>query len=832
MKPVRFSLRQIRREWRSGELGTLAAALVISAAALSAVGSFSQRIERGLTQGANELLAADLVVQSRRIPQSDWVEEAKTRGLATASLVEFPTVAFAGENSLLVQAKAVTDGYPLRGQLLLSDQPYGSEYRADGVPPPGEVWLDARVVVELQANMGDLLELGDSQFRITAVVAAEPDRANSVFSLAPRAMINMQDLEPAGLIGPGSRVSYRFLVAGEPDQIDEFEQWVEPKLEGRQFIQTLEDSQQQVSQALDRAGRFLVLAALTAVLLAGIAVVIAVRQFVQRHLDTVAILRCLGSRQRSVVLAFSLQLLWLGLPALLIGVGAGYLIQNLLVTAMGELIPDGLPGADWRPGVTALATGLLAMLGYGLPPLMRLRDVPPVRVLNRQLGNPSPRRFLGDALVVAFSVALVWIVSGDHRLGLYLSLGVMIASGVLAGVALLLIRALRRLARGRTLGWRFGVANVAKNNRGVLLQISGLGLGLMAIFLLGVVQNDLMRGWRDTLPENTPNYFLINLQPEQVETARAYFEQEQIDSQGLFPMAVSKLKTINGAVPNPDDFESPRARYRIQGNINISWADEFPLANTILEGEWWSASAFEGNEHEISLARSWAETMELGLGDQITFEVGSQEVTGTVTSIREVDWDSFQPNFFVLFSPGAVGEVSRTYISSVFVPDDQFRVVSGLVRQLPNVSVLDVGSILARVRTIIDRVTLTVQVVFVFTLMAGVVVLLAALNSGLIERVHEGAVLRTLGGSSRQLRSAVFSEFAVIGAVAGVLSASLALAVGAVLARQVFEIEFQPTWWLPLLGIIAGGAVIGFTGLLGSRPVLKSPPMATLRRTA
>ena len=827
MKAFSFSLRQARREWRSGELRALAAALAVAAAALSAVGAFTERIDKALNASANELLAADLVVRSRFIPENDWIEEATRRGLQTAQTVQFPSVVFAGDESVLVTVKAVSEGYPLRGQVLLADEPWGDSYAADSVPPPGNVWVAPRIPGELNAPVGSMLELGDLEVRIDATVALEPDRGTGVFDVAPRVMMNYDQIAESGLAGEGSRLRHQVLIAGDPAAVAEFREWLDPKLERGQYFRSLEDSQRQVSNALNRSGRFLRLAALTAVILAGIAVVLSVREFVQRHLDSVAIMRCLGARQTPVLLAFALQLVWIALPALLLGIAVGYAAQSLLVMSMGDLIPDSLPAPGLVPAAASMATGLLALLGYGLPPLLALRQVPPVRVLHRQFDEVRGRAWLAYLAPVAFSIGLIAWQARDPALAGWITAGLAGTLALLATVAFIIIRLLRRLGRGG-ISWRFGLANVSRKGRGTLLQIAGLGLGLMVIFLLGVVQSDLLRGWRNTLPENTPNIFLINIQPDQAEQVRTGIADAGILSQGVFPMATARLAAINGESPKPDDFsDNPRAENRIRGNINISWAEDLPRANTIISGEWWDT---DQDTHQVSLADSWAENLGLDIGDTVTFDVGSQQVTATVSSIREVDWDSFEVNFFILLSPGAVNEVPRTYISSLYVDDGQFPAISSMVRSFPNVSVIDTGSVLQRVRTIIERVSLTVQFVFVFTMLAGVSMLIAALQGGIAERVYEGAVLRTLGGSRRQLQKAVLSEFALMGGVAGLLAASAAVGVGWLLAERVFTIAYSPSWWLPAVGLLAGGIGIALTGLLGSRQVLRTPPAVILRK--
>jgi putative ABC transport system permease protein len=768
-------------------------------------------------------------VRSRFIPEQDWAQEAADRGLLTAMTVQFPSVIFSGDNSVLVTVKAVSAGYPLRGSMLVADEPWGKSRKAADVPPSGSVWVAPRIPGEIDTGVGKTIELGNLEVQIDATIALEPDRGTGVFDIAPRVMMNYADIGESGLIGEGSRIRHQLLISGAPAAIEQFREWLEPRLERGQYFRSLEDSQRQVSNALDRSGRFLRLAALTAVILAGIAIVLSVREFVQRHMDSVAIMRCLGARQRSVLLAFTLELVWIALPALVVGIIAGYLGQSVLVAAMGDLVPESLPAPGLLPALAALLTGLLALLGYGLPPLLALRQVPPARVLHRQFDQARPRQMLGYLAPVGFSIALIFWQAGEAALSLWITAGLAGTLLLLSSVALLIIRSLRRLSRGRGRGisWRFGLANVSRKGRGTMLQIAGLGLGLMVIFLLGVVQSDLLRGWQESLPEKTPNIFLINIQPQQTAAVSAHVQQTGIESQGLFPMATSRLSGINGAMPDPDDFTDQRAANRVRGTVNLSWAEDLPRANKIIAGEWWDP---ERGDHQVSLAQSWAEMFNLGIGETLSFAVGSDTLTATISSIREVDWDSFEANFFILLSPGAVDELPRTYISSMYVADDQFSAITDLVRSFPNISVIDTGSVLQRVRTIIQRVSLTVQLVYVFTVLAGLTMLLAALQGGIGERIYEGAVLRTLGGSRSQLRGAVISEFALMGGVAGFLAATAALIVGWLLAVRVFEIEYDPGLWLPLAGLLGGAAGIALTGLIGSRQVLKTPPAVILRK--
>ena len=818
MKVAALAWRQARREFRAGELRTLSVALVIAVAALTAVAAFSQRVERGLQRSANELLGGDLVVVSRYGIDEAWRTEAIDRGLRAVQAVEFPTVAYRGERSMLVEVKAVDAGYPLRGALEVADTATAPAVRATGIPEPGSVWVDPRVLGQLAAQPGDVLELGDSRFTIQRVIRVEPDRSG-VFDLAPRVLVRRDELAASGLLGVGARAQYRLFVAGAPGTVAAYEDWLEPRLENA-FFQTLERSQQRISSALDRAGRFLSLAALSAVLLAGVALVIAARQFALRHYDTVAILRCLGARQAETLAMLVLELLVIALPAIAVGIALGYLAQLALVAAMGPLIPEALPAADAMPALAGLATGLVALLGFGLPPLYRLRRVPPARVLKRDTG-PAGRDWSLYLVPAVVSVALIYLQAADARLGTLVTIGL---AGTLAAVALLaggVLYLLRRLGNAGSVGWRYGLANVGRRRAANLFQIAALALGTMMIFLLSVIQADLLSSWRQSLPENTPNYFLINIQPGQRAALAGGLERADMTTNGLFPMAVGKLTAVNGSA----EAGSEAASRRWDRSVNLSWSAELPAANELVAGQWWD----DPSVAQVSLVDTWAAERGVGLGDRITFSVGEREVEVEVTSLRAVDWDSFQVNFFILLSPGAGEGMPASYVGSVHVPAGGFDRLGTLLRDYPNVTVVDIGTILQRVRDIIDRVTLTVRVVFIFTVVAGVLVLLSALRAGLAERIYEGAVLRALGGSRAQLRQAVVAEFAVIGAMAGGLAAGAALAVGWLIAREAFQIAYHPSWGLLPLGLALGAAAIVTVGVLGSRRVLTTPPVVVLR---
>lgn len=827
MIALKWSWRQLAREWRAGELRTLAAALLVAVAAMSAVTVFTARVDRAMEAGAAELLAADMAVISRLGLPPEWQTEARNQGLETARVLTFPSVVLSGDRTQLAAVKATSGGYPLRGQLRISQNLFDRGEPTSNLPEPGTAWADARLFSMLELSPGDTVDFGDIQLTLTEVLSYEPDQEGSLFNLAPRLLVSLEDSERAGLLGPGSRVTWRLLVAGEAQSVTAFKTWLEPRLESGHRIERIEDAQQEVSSALERADRFLRLAALTAVLVSAVAIIIAARRYSRRHHDTIAILRCLGASQATALAAVSLQLLWLALPAVLIGGVLGYLAQLALAEALTGLTPNDLPAAGIVPVLPSVGLGLLLVMGFALPALLRLRRIPPARVLNRALGQVKGRDVLGYALPAVAALALiVWQVRDLELLGWVLG-GSAITLVVLSIVSALLIAFLRRTLSNAGAAWRYGLANLARRRGSSIVQVSGLGIGLLAILLLSVVRTELLAGWQQSLPEDTPNYFLLNIQPHQVEDVERFLSERGLAGTELYPMAVSQLVAINGETPDPDAYSDPRAQWRIRGNPRFSWADTLPAANTITRGQFWEGVPAEP---ELSVAESWAEPLQLELGDTLSFKAGDQTVTGTITSLREVQWDSFNVNFFLLFSPDSVGDVPRTYITSFHLENRASETLTELVRTFPNISIIDIDAILAKVREVIGRVSVAVQFVFVFTVAAGLLVLLAAIQSTLDARRFEAAVLRTLGAGRRRLQAGIATEFGALGLVAGTLATASAAITGWLLATRVFQIEYAPGIWLFVFGLI--GATVGITlaGLAGTGKVLNTSPIGVLRR--
>lgn len=835
MNLLRHAWRALRREALAGDLLTVFAALVLGVAVMTAVGTLVNRVNLALTGSAAEMLGGDLGVAGRDDPPAAFAEEAQRRGLAHTRLASFGSVLFQGDASQMASIKAVEAGYPLRGALRVRASPGGALIADAGMPAKGQAYADPRLLQALGLKAGDDLEFGAGTLRIAGIIESEPDAGGDLLTLSPTLLVNRADVEGTGLLGPGSRINYRVMFAGPAADIASFRQWLLPQVKGMRLL-SVNDTQRGVRQAFDLAGRFLGLSALLAVLLAGVATALAANRFALRRIDQVAILRCLGARQRDILAGLALQLLMLAVPACAIGIGLGMAAQEGLVQVLGSLVPQRLPLPEAMPALTGAGIGLLLLFGFGLPPLLRLRGVPPMRVLNRSFAALPPASLLAYVAALAASLALAVQVTGDLKLALWVLgglAGLAVAAGVVGFLLLQLLRGLQHRLHGN---WRLGLAALTRRRMLAVMQLVGLSLSLCALLLLAVIGPGLLQQWRERLPADTPNYFLINIQPEQRDSVLATLQGLGADDASIEPMATGRLIAINGKPPlRVDRTQAEDTRPQGEGQrddddenrpLNFSWRSTFPPANTLVNGTFWKP---DSTAAEASVEIGWAKRYGVYPGDRITIAVGEQQREFSVTSVRKADWNTFRPNFFVLLNPNAVGDTPHNLLSAFHLPADRSAGLGALVRAQPNLSLLDVDAVISQVRDVMERVAQAVQLVMVFSLLAGVLVLLAALQATAGERRYDSAVLRTLGATRRQLRGAVLVEFGALGALAALLAVGAAAVIGVAVSQKVFELPLLPPWPGLLLGGLLGIALSLLAGWLGTRRILHTPPALALR---
>jgi putative ABC transport system permease protein len=827
MQAVRFALRNLWRDLKSGELSVLLLALVVAVLSLTAVGFFTSRISQGVRAQAAEVLAADLRLESPNPIPPAYFTAARARGIQSAQVISFPTAIFSGDVSQLAALNAVSPSYPLRGHLRIADAPFGVGQITDRVPASGEAWIDSRIFAHLKLELGATLRIGAGSFRVTEVLDYRPDQGTGFVNLAPAALINLDDLAATQLIQPGSRASYAALFAGSPAAVAAFREYLVAAKAPGERLRDVEESSRQLNSAIDRASRFLNLASLASVLLAAVAVVMGARRYASRHIDAVALMKCMGAAQGFVLSISIIELALLALFAVAVGTALGYLAQVGLVWLLQGLIRNELPAASLAPLPIALVTVVAMLIGFALPPLLQLKNTPPARVLRKTVSAPPLRYGVSYLLALAALAAILWTMVRDSELVLSVLAGVLGVGLVLTLAGYALVRLTSRLRGGVGVAWRYGLANVSRRGTGSVVQIVAFGLGLMVLLLLAVVRGDLLADWRRSLPSDVPNNFLVNIRPEQRQALQDFLQAHGFGKPQMYPMVRARITAINS---------QPSASLRLRGDVakgyvereqNLTWSADMMEDNQLVAGRWWTAA--DAGKPLVSISSEYADGLHLKVGDALSFDVAGEALTVRVASIRKIRWDSFRPNFFLVFPPGLLDGAAGTYMTSVFLTAAQRASLADLVRQFPTVSVFDVDAILKQIRDIIDRASLAVQYVFLFTLAAGIVVLLAAVQSTRDERRYESAMLRTLGASRGVVLQGVAAEFSALGFLSGTLAAFGATGVGWILARRLFSLEFTLDPWVWVLGLVCGTILVGVSGTLATRSVINTPPIVTLR---
>ncbi len=824
------------RDLRAGELRLLLVAVTLAVAALTAVGFFADRIKGGLQRDAKALLGGDIVLSSDNPTPQAFKDKATALGLQSATSIGFPTMARAqdaqGGASKLVALKAVGGGYPLRGSLKTAIAPDAPEATTRDLPGPGSAWVDASLLDALSLKVGDQLLLGNSTLKIERIIVIEPDRGAGFMNFAPRVMLHTEALAATGLVQPASRITYRTAMVGEPSAVKAYAAWAADNLKQADVrglrIESLEGGRPEMRQTLDRAEKFLNLVALLAALLSAVAVAIAARGFAARHLDDCAMLRVLGTSQRTIALAYTFEFAVVGLAASAMGLAIGFAVHYGFVALLAGLVDAALPAASLWPVAFGLGMGLTLLFAFGLPPVLQLAQVPPLRVIRRDVGGLKPASLAVLLIGIAGFAALLLAASADLKLGLIAVGGFAGAVAVFAGASYVAVKLLRRSVNEATAPrWLvLATRQISARPMYAVVQVSALSVGLLALILLILLRTDLIASWRQATPPDAPNRFVINIMPEQGDAFVQNLKTAGIAKFDYFPMIRGRLVAINGQATSPDTLTDDRAKRLVDREFNLSHSATNPQHNKVVAGKW-----TDEEKDAVSVEEGIATTLGLKLGDALTFDIGGIQVVSKITSLRKVDWGSMRANFFVMYPVSVLPEVPATYMSAFKAPTTK-GFDNALVRQFPNVTNVDMSLTINQVQRVLDQVIRAVEFLFGFTLAAGLVVLFAAVTATREERAREFAIMRAVGARSSLLRQVQRAELAGVGMLAGVLASIVAIIVGWALARFVFEFAWTASLWVPLAGGLLGAVLALAAGWWGLRSVLNTPVVATLRRAS
>lgn len=874
-----LALRLLWRDWQGGEIRLLLLSLVMAVTSVTGIALFTDRLEKALLLESSNMLAADRMLLSRRAPPEAIMLEAQSRGLRTASTLLFTSMAFSDAGNILVSAKAVSDAYPLRGEVIIADQPFIRGTPIQSGPPQGEAWLEARVLAALGIEVGDSVYVGEAELTVSKIIIAEPDRQQGgmVDNAGPRLMLSMEDVSTTNVVQLGSRVSYRSLFADdEIANLDSFNEWLQQEYPNTYRLRDVRDESEEVSDALNKAESFLLLGSLFAVLLAGVAIALTAKRYSERHYDYVAILKTFGCTSAQIgIIYLSIQVV-LGLVAIIIGSALGWLVHQGILQLLQAVLTVELPAAGYQPFVIGSLTAFICLLAFALPPLLALRETPPLRVLRKDLSQQKFGANVPYLFGIIGTVFLVYWYSQDLVLTSVLIGSVAAIALFLSIISYVLLNSSGSVGMRAGSAWKLAMTAARRRRKQNVLQVMVFSVTIMSLLVLTLLRTDLIDDWQAQLPENTPNHFMMNITQNQVEGIETFFEENGINANAFYPLISARVTAVNGNEPNPqEDLETEADRGtltdrgqqeeepetttgeeqlddggealaageaaqqgdgsatgegQVRGRLarrQVTWAEELPTDNRITEGSWWDENMEAGY---VSIEDDYADWLDIEIGDRVQFEINQQTVSAEVSSFRSVRWDNMQPNFFIIFSPGTIDYLGATFLSTALMEQEQKILLNDLVRLFPTIVIIEIDALIEQIQTIIAQVTSAIELISVLVLVCGGLVLLSCVNATLDERFHENAILRTLGAGKKLIMTSLLIEFASIGMLAGIIATVGAEASLYYLQERVFEQDFHFHYWVWLAGPLLGMLVIAGLGLNSTRKVVSISPLNVLRQ--
>ncbi len=825
MKQLPLAWRFLWRDARSGELTILLLALLTAITSTTAISLFADRLQRTMTQQAADFMAADMVISSPEPVPQHWLKKARQLSLQQAQAVEFSSVLIENGEMLLAGIKAVDKHYPLHGFLKVRGTNNQEDIRHSG-PAPGKAWVEPRILSALKLTVGDTLTVGEKPLVITQILSYEPDKRGDLYSLSPRVMINHQDLTATRVIQPGSHVHYFFQFTGSTQALLQFKRWVKPHLNPSQRLMDIHEDRPELGSALKRAERYLGLSSIIVVLISGVAIAMTSRRYAERHFNTTAILRCLGLTQSRILILYISQFLLIGLLASLAGGVFGWLAQQGLFHLLRDLLPAQVSEPGFFAIIFGFVTGLGILFGFSLPPLLRLKHVPPLRVLRQDLEPLPASAWLVYGLAFTLITLLIWQYTDDLKMTLTLLGSGLLMITLLAGLIILALTLSRRLVSRLSLSARIGFRHLVHSPRSSVTQIMAFTITLVAMLVILTVRTSLLDDWQKQLPDNAPNHFALNIFPDQIPDFTAELKQQNIQTSQFYPVVRGRLIKINGIAVQKivsKDSQGERATHR---DLSLTWAEKIPETNTLAKGQWWHKPYQKGL---VSVEEKLAKSLKIKLNDHLLFTLGSQPLEAVVSNIRTVQWDTMKPNFYFIFTPGTLENHAHTYITSFYLPPEKKNYLNTLIKHFPATTILEVDQILKQFKSILKQLTEAINFLLYFALLAGFTVLYAAILATLDNRIYESVILRTLGANRKLLRTAHFLEFLLLGFISAMMAILLSETILFCLYRFVLHLQYTPQFERWLITLVAGSLFIASAGFWGTRKVTRQAPAKILR---
>jgi putative ABC transport system permease protein len=813
-----YGLKKFWSEVFSGDLLILFLSIVLAVTSISSVGFLGDRLKSSMQMQASSILGADLVLRSASKIDSKYLDLAAANDLDSAEMSTFLSMVITEDDNLLTSIKAVTASYPLRGELKIVNS-QGTKIKHFGSPEPGNIWIERKVLETLELMELDKVSIGNKNFIVEGIIEDYPDRNSSFVGFYPVAIVNINDVDAMGVIQTGSRVVYRNLFSGTQDNLERFEKSLEG-MPANIRVQNASDVGDNLGEDIANSTTFFNLASLFTIIISVIASMMAVRRYASRNLLHTSLMKVFGASKLFILGHQIMQLTLVAIFASSLGLIFGYGLQHLLLSTLQGIINADLPPPSSRPVILGFITAAFVIFATASPYIKILSETEPIRILRNDF-NIKLSSNLMIYLVAFFTMfGFLGALFQDIKLIIYIVISLILVTFFLYLIGRLLIYGLSRVKFSYGTGWKLGLKNIVQRGNDSILQVIIFGLSLLFLVVLAETRTDLVDSWTETLDEDTPNYFLFNIQQYNLDPISNYFKDQGNVVPDFTPLIRGRL--LSAARPGSEDINFDNLMER---EANLTWQNQLPLSNSLVEGEWWT----NGNEvAEVSIDREIAESMNLKIGDELTFSAGGKTFSVTVSSFREIEWQSFSPNFFFILSPAAGRELPNSYITSIKLENSQ-KFMNNFTNRFPTITSVNLEAIIEQGKSSLASASLAVQYIFFLTFIAGILALIASVYSNRDQRTKETAIMHAIGASRALIFKSAASEFLILGLLSATTAIIFSIALSSVIFIQFLDLIYSPNLLILGLSYLFGIGFIFIAGVISIRKSIYASPMITLR---